>query len=258
LIILRKTIITLWFWIWVSISTLITGSLATFFILSKYLFESQNIHLINLTDHDLITLTIEGLMAPIIQYAMTIPKIWKVEYYMPEHSQFKDIEDKTFILASNHSSIIDTLFMATLPFKKTYTYNAKWGRVPVFGWMCIWAEYIGIDTNSETARAKVVERTIAKVKQGYSVMIYPEGGRTHDPYNLPEKLKTGTFRIANEANVPVLPIVFNGMFRAVDRYGVADIANIEIVVMDPIKMTDDMNSNIKLFRTAILQHLQKK
>jgi 1-acyl-sn-glycerol-3-phosphate acyltransferase len=189
---------------------------------------------------------------------MTLPRFWKIGVYNEKGFDIGDFEHKTFILASNHSSIIDTLFMSMMPCKKTYTYNSKWSIVPVFGWLCLWAGYIGIDTKSEASRKTVVGRVVDKVRRGYSVMIYPEGTRTRNPYVIANTIKTGAFRISQESKIPVLPIIFNNTFKAVDRYGIVDIANIDIIIATPLEIKEDLNEYSADFLASIRRHLQKE
>lgn len=255
---LRKFFITIWFWLWVCIATALTGIFATVIVLLKYITESQGLYTVPYDTHDLITINIEGMMTWIIYYAMTLPRFWKMETYNEKNFNLEELEKGQFILASNHSSIIDTLFMSMMPCRKTYTYNTKWSMVPVFGWLCVWAGYIGIDTKSEASRKSVVGQVADRVRRGYSVMIYPEGTRTRNPYIIAETIKSGAFRISQETKVPVLPIVFNNTFQAVDHYGIADIANIDIIITHPLEIKEDLHEYKGDFLRAIRRHLQKE
>lgn len=238
---LKKIIATIWFWTGTILATILTGIAV---ILTMPFCKSG---------HDHVTYMIENIMARFIYRWMTVPNIWSYER-MYENSNVCDQlrthgKAGPYILASNHASIIDTLFMALLPFKKTYTYNVKWSWVPIFGQMCVAAGYIGIEPNS-TSRSNVVARSAEKVEQGYSVMIYPEGTRSHDPKQLLEKLKTGAFRIAKQARRPILPIAFLGTSRAMSRSGIADFADIRCIICAPIEV-DDIDQAVDRFREVI-------
>lgn len=262
--VLRKALITLFFWFMVCI-----GALSAFI----------NI-IINMTyDHDSITHSIEHNMASFIFDAMVITKIWKVTIvYRPDKSSGNDDTDEkisqeinsninrildaktSYILAANHNSILDTLFIALLPFKKTYTFNKKWGFVPVFGWMALMADYISIDKSSPEKLKEIVPQVVKRVNDGYSVMIYPEGTRNQTVGKLSDNLKTGAFRVAQITNKPILPIALINTNKAMSYYGVADIANIEIQLLDPIYVTEEENgveSAMNLYREQINQILAR-
>jgi 1-acyl-sn-glycerol-3-phosphate acyltransferase len=145
-----------------------------------------------------------------------------------------------FLLAANHNSIVDTLFMAMLPHKKSYTFNAKWSWVPIFGPLCVEAGYVSIDTSNPAQKAQVVSNIIAKMKAGYSMMIYPQGSRSITPEKFLTKadLKHGTFTIAKEGNFKVLPICIQGTDQAMRRGGWCDVATINIIVCKPFEVQE--------------------
>lgn len=232
---IRRILITLWFWLGVVIATALTGIC---FILSPVRWVWPQV-----TQHDHITFLIENIMTNVILLWMTLPGLWKVNHYHFKNSNQRPKDsDGPFLLAANHNSLIDTLFISDLNYKKTYTYNVKWSNVPVFGWLCIAADYIGIDTSSPEQKAKVVPKIGNAIKNGYSVMVYPQGtrSRTPDAPIIPEEVKTGAFRVAAETRCPILPISIKGSDKIVSRYGVVDWGNVDIVYCDPIQ-GDDVN-----------------
>jgi 1-acyl-sn-glycerol-3-phosphate acyltransferase len=235
---IRRTFITIWFWLGASIATLLTG-FCVFVSGAK--------------THDSITYYIEHVMAAFILQWMIIPGFWKVKFSTV--SERKDVENTTkstledvssrmsshgsktkpgfgpFILAANHNSIIDTLFMALLPFHKTYTYNAKWSFVPVFGKMCQKAGYVAIVANDPVKRKNAIPDTVKKIRDGYSVMYYPQGTRSKTPKLdiKPEDLKHGAFTIAVDSKAEILPIRIKGSHKILRRWGVADVGTVEVV-----------------------------
>lgn len=246
LIILRKILITIWFWLGVCLGAILAGAFSILFQIVNIFTKQQGWGEI-MSSHDFITLCIEFFMADLIYYWMTVPRIWKVtEYSSTKIDNINKLLRKNYVLASNHTSIIDTMFMATFPFKKTYTYNKKWSKIPVFGWLCLWADYVGITPEN---KSRIVEMTVDKVKQGYSVMIYPEGTRSKTPWILQE-LKTGAFRVAKDADVKVMPIVFHGCSDAVNRYGIADIAHVKIAFLMPFEV-EDVKEGVEKFRRTV-------
>jgi 1-acyl-sn-glycerol-3-phosphate acyltransferase len=232
---LKKILLTLWFWLVVIIATAITG------ILSLLVITSQVLYMIffpphKLFDlHDIITMIIENVMAGIIYECMVGPGFWKVIAYTTGDIEMKDLQKGRYILAPNHISIIDTLLIAMFSNRKTYTFNMKWAWVPLFGQLCLLAGYVGISSGNKST---VVEKISQKVEKGYSVMIYPEGTRSKNS-DLLQPLKTGAFRIAQNTKTPVLPITFNGTVAAVDRYGLVNTSVIKIAFGEPINVDSD-------------------
>lgn len=223
----RRVLITIWFWFWASIATLMLQ-------VAVFVFGAR--------DHNTITWLIENLMANMIYLAMTLPGIWKFTPYHTDGVKGSDYDDVNgpFLLAANHNSIVDTLFMAIFPSKKSYTFNLKWSWVPIFGPLCVKAGYVGIDSTNSTEKAKVVPNVIAMMELGYSMMIYPQGARCTTPLAdiNPVDLKHGTFTIAKQSGFKVLPIAIRGTDTAMRRGGWCDIATIDVIVCKPFNVTD--------------------
>ena len=239
---------TLWFWTGTVIATAITGIAC---VIRHFRTEDG-------CDHDQITFMIENIMAKFIFYWMTVPRFWSYEVtWCDQETRLALMKNPgAFILAANHSSIIDTLFIALFPVRKTYTYNLKWSRVPVFGWLCLWAGYIGIDTKSEEGKKQIVPRVAERVKQGYSVMVYPEGTRNKHPPKPLLKLKTGAFRVAHAAQRPVLPLVLKNTWQGMSRYGVVDIATMKMIICKPIVPTDAKEQTFEQIQADVERYRQ--
>ena len=249
--VLRKGLLTLWFWLGVSISTALTGIV---YVIYKLVWSS----ITTPSEHDVITWLIENVMTEMIMLWMTTPGFWKVNHMVvktqsralsesvPESERTEDNAnpksdpDGPFLLAANHNSLIDTLFISDLRYKKTYTYNVKWAMVPVFGWLCVFAGYIGIDTSNAKAKAEVVPKVCRAIKNGYSVMVYPQGTRSRAPDDLLKTYdaKTGAFRVAAETGCQILPIFIRGSDKIVNRRGVVDSGTVDIVYGEPFSGDD--------------------
>lgn len=122
-----------------------------------------------------------------------------------------------FILAPNHQSFLDGMFVISALDRKgvlnTYFYaKSDHVRSPFARMMAHRHNVIVMDTS----RIKHSILQLVKVlKTGKSVMIFPEGTRT---YNGQVNLFKKTFSIlAQEVNVPIVPVCIDGAFSAMPR-----------------------------------------
>jgi 1-acyl-sn-glycerol-3-phosphate acyltransferase len=123
-------------------------------------------------------------------------------------------EDGPAILASNHLSYADWLFMPlTLDRKVTFVAKAEYFTTPGFkGWLqkmfFTGAGQVPIDRSSADAASGALVTAKRVLGGGDLFGIYPEGTRSHDG-----KLyrgKTGVARLAIESGVPVIPVAVVG------------------------------------------------
>ena len=81
---------------------------------------------------------------------------------------------------------------------------------------------------------KMMDKAKEAIKQGNSLMLFPEGTRSRDG-NL-QPFKTGAFRVAKETQVAILPIAIKGTFLAIRKGSLIINKNdhLKAVVLDPI------------------------
>jgi 1-acyl-sn-glycerol-3-phosphate acyltransferase len=141
---------------------------------------------------------------------------------------------KPFIFVSNHASMFDipTVFVAlhgnvNIVFKKELTY------VPIWGWALRFGHFIMIDRSNPREAMASIERAAQSIRNGSSVILFPEGTRTMDGKLQP--FKRGAFSLAAKAGVPVVPLTINGTFAIMPKGSLKiSPANISVVLGKPI------------------------
>ncbi len=117
-----------------------------------------------------------------------------------------------YIIMCNHQSALDifVLYMA-LPFLFKWVAKRQLFSIPFVGWIMKRAGYISIDRESPRDGLKAINDAAQKIRDGMSVIVFPEGTRSKDGKLLP--FKKGVFSLAVRAGVPVIPIGINGTSR---------------------------------------------
>jgi 1-acyl-sn-glycerol-3-phosphate acyltransferase len=143
--------------------------------------------------------------------------------------------DTPVIFMSNHQGNFDILALFQgIPQKFSWLAKEELFKFPVFGHSMARAGYIPLDRGASGRRAlKSVEKAAALIREGRSVVIFPEGTRTHDGDLLP--FKQGGFLLAVKAGVPIVPLTINGSMKInpknrIELYP----GTIRIVVSDPV------------------------
>tara|TARA_Y100001970_G_scaffold5779_1_gene6464 strand:- start:221 stop:931 length:711 start_codon:yes stop_codon:yes gene_type:complete len=120
-------------------------------------------------------------------------------------------KDKSMILMYNHSCFIDPfLFAYSSPGKTTGITAVENYKLPVFGWMLKKWNAIPIDRRNINAAKKSIAKGEQAFKDGYNVIILPEGTRTISGQI--KKFKKGGFHMAVNTKAPILPIGSKGAF----------------------------------------------
>ena len=138
--------------------------------------------------------------------------VWHIAFRIRVIGRENLIHDRGFVIAPNHISAIDPVFVVIARF---------WGRPMVImakeelfeiSRLLNWAwRHVGVVcVRRGKGDATVVENTVREVREGRGALVFPEGTRTKDG-NL-GKLKSGAFVIAAEAGVDMIPcrIIYKG------------------------------------------------
>jgi len=122
------------------------------------------------------------------------------------------IPDGPVIFMSNHQSNFDILsLLANLPRQINWIAKKELFEIPVFGPSMRRGGYIPLDRSDGRKALKSMDNAARIIREGKSVVMFPEGTRSRDTLLLP--FKRGGFLLALKAGVPVVPITINGSGR---------------------------------------------
>jgi 1-acyl-sn-glycerol-3-phosphate acyltransferase len=114
-----------------------------------------------------------------------------------------------YILMVNHQSALDiSVLLAAMPVPFKFIARSSLFRIPLFGWAIRRARYISIDRDNPREALKAIEEAGGRIREGMTVLIFPEGTRSKDG-TLQPFLKGGFF-LAARAQVPVVPVAIIG------------------------------------------------
>jgi len=119
--------------------------------------------------------------------------------------RFKLKKGQNYILCPNHFSYFDIPIVALTPRSFIFVGKNSMEKIPFFGY---WYRklHITVDRDSLNSRYKTLIKAKSAVREGHSILMYPEGGIiTAGPPKL-GKFKDGPFRVAIEEQIPLVPV----------------------------------------------------
>lgn len=111
---------------------------------------------------------------------------------------------KPAVIIANHTSFLDILAVGMLNPKICFLVNDWVYNSPVFGKAVQRADFYPVSSGIENS----LEPLKKKIKQGYSLMAFPEGTRSES--NKIRRFHKGAFFLANEFNLDILPVLIHG------------------------------------------------
>jgi 1-acyl-sn-glycerol-3-phosphate acyltransferase len=139
----------------------------------------------------------------------------------------------TYVFVSNHQSIYDTpVIFANLPYQLRIIAKQSLARFPVLGWHLKRGRHLFVDRRHPD-RAGILARWRALVSEGLSLIIYAEG--TRSPDGRTGRFKAGSFLLAIEAGLPVVPVAVIGTRKVMPKGRLrTDPADVTLIVHAPI------------------------
>jgi 1-acyl-sn-glycerol-3-phosphate acyltransferase len=123
---------------------------------------------------------------------------------------------RPYIFAANHQSQFDIFaLLAAVPVPFSWLAKDELFRIPLLGLAMKGAGYIPINRTDRRAAFASIDQAAARVREGTSIVIFPEGTRSLDG-----KLKTfkkGGFFLAIKSRQPVVPVSISGSFRVLAK-----------------------------------------
>lgn len=146
------------------------------------------------------------------------------------------IDGKTsYVFVANHQGAYDIFSIYGF-----LNHNFKWmmkkslEKVPFVGIACRCAGHIMVDRSSSAAVKRTMQHADKTLKDGMSLVVFPEGARSWD--GKMRAFKRGAFKLALDFNLPLVPITINGSFDTMPRfsYSIKPGTKITLTIHKPI------------------------
>jgi len=145
---------------------------------------------------------------------------------------------RTYIFMSNHVSNIDPPLMIPLvPRRTSVLVKKELFKVPILAQTMRLGALVPVDRGNREAGIEAVQGAREVIRQGISMTIYIEGGRSFDGKLLP--FKKGPFYLAMECNVPVVPVTISGTHYVMPkrRFAIKS-GKVDVIFHDAIEPAD--------------------
>ena len=123
---------------------------------------------------------------------------------------------QSYIFVANHQGAFDIFLI--------YGYlnrNFKWmmkrelRRIPFVGFACQTAHHSFVDKRGPGKVKETYKTARETLSSGMSLVVFPEGARTFD--GRMRDFKKGAFMLADELQLPIVPLTINGSFNVMSR-----------------------------------------
>jgi 1-acyl-sn-glycerol-3-phosphate acyltransferase len=154
-------------------------------------------------------------------------------------------ENETVVYMPNHQSDLDwPIIFYAIPGQYLFLAKKELFDVPIFGTYMRLQNYVPIERTKFIGSFRTFQGVVNLIKEGNSIVIYPEGTRSHSEEL--QRFKLSSFSFLQEARVRVVPVVIDGSIK-VQKKGSRLIypGRVEVKILPPVSFED-------------IYHLEKK
>ena len=150
------------------------------------------------------------------------------------HNQEKIPKDGPVLFMSNHQGNFDiAIFMASIEKNTGFVAKIEMKKALI---VRSWMKYIHcvfMDRSDIKQSLKIILEGIEVLKNGHSLVVYPEGTRSQ--CDEMHQFKHGSFKLATKSKVPIVPVTLDGSYKLMESHGgTITPARVDVYVHDPI------------------------
>lgn len=151
------------------------------------------------------------------------------------------LPDGAVLFVANHQGLFDILALIGYLGKPVgFIAKKEIEKLPIISSWMEMIHCVFIDRKDRRQSVRAINRGIDYLKQGHSIVIFPEGTRSRGS-NLNE-FKPGSFRLAIKANVPIVPVAIDGTYQMLEEdNGRVKASSVSLTIRDPIYPEDYRN-----------------
>ena len=163
---------------------------------------------------------------------------------------------RSYVFAANHQSIYDIpIVFASIPFQLRIVAKESLGRIPFMGWHLHRAGHLLVDRKNPGA--DIVQKMARLISESSSLIVFPEGTRSVD--GEVGRFKKGSFVVALDAGLPVVPITIAGSRRVMTK-GELTVrpGDVELTIHEPIPTEGVTREHVLAFAERVRSVVRRR
>jgi len=166
----------------------------------------------------------------------------------------ENIPDGPCLFVGNHQSDFDIpVILSNMKIITGAVAKKEMGKIPILSYWMRQIHCVFMDRENPREALKAISQGVENLKNGYSMLIFPEGTRSKS--NKMGEFKKGSMRLAIKAGVPIVPVTLFDTYKVMEgNNGKIKKANAKLIIDKPIYL-DGMSKEEKANISEVVQNI---
>ncbi|NEZ71352.1 1-acyl-sn-glycerol-3-phosphate acyltransferase [Clostridium botulinum] len=173
----------------------------------------------------------------------------------------ENVPDGPCLFVGNHQGLLDVpVIVSSLDRYVGFVAKKEMLKLKILTYWMKEMKCVFMDRQNVRAAVKTINEGVENLKNGYSMLIFPEGTRSKGE-NL-GKFKKGSMKLGIKAGVPIVPIAINGTYNVLEANGrKIKAADVDLIICPPIYPNElskeEQNNLSQTIKDIIQKELEK-
>lgn len=165
--------------------------------------------------------------------------------------------DEAVVFVSNHQGNFDIpILLGYVDKPKAFIAKIEILKMPLIRTWMTHMKCVFMDRSNIRQSLKTISTAAEYLKQGYSMVIFPEGTRSKG--NTMGEFKPGSFKLALKAQATIIPVTVRGSYKIMEEHGfVIKPAEVEVILSAPIRTKELTKEEIAILPDRVRDIIQK-
>ncbi|GAB5520249.1 MAG: lysophospholipid acyltransferase family protein [Rhodothermales bacterium] len=152
--------------------------------------------------------------------------------------------EQPYVFVANHQNLLDIMILlAGIPEAFGFIAKTETKRIPFIGLALQQSPSIFLDRSDPRRAVASLQEAGERIRQGNSVLIFPEGSRSYSDTLQP--FKKGAFQVAVAAGVPLVPATIHDSYQVMnEKRFMARPGRIHLTIGTPVSMEGKKRSDL--------------
>ncbi len=133
------------------------------------------------------------------------------------------------VFISNHQGNYDIpIMLGHVPTPKAFISKIEVLKLPLIRTWMKFMQCAFMDRKDIRQSLRTINEAAQSIRSGYSMVIFPEG--TRGKGKPMAEFKAGSFKLAQKAGVPIIPVTIDGSWRLMEEHGYMKPANVKVTI----------------------------